>query len=248
MNEAVSTTEVAAPSPQKLMVALLWVGVLLLAVLTAVQVFGSDSPVRFVLPGLIGLAGVAAFVAKRPALSIAWIPVLMVPPEFLKVFAYEVVTFLLFGMLLLVGIFRRRSWVWRLDPIELTVIGFLAYGAFTYFWVVNSWWWLFMIRKLCMGIIALWTARQLGRWIPRQTLFSGIAAGACAVAAFAVYVSFTVGASSDLGVARTEATNVGWATSNSLAALLVLMVPTVTLIALRSGNRVHHVQAELEGR
>ncbi len=242
MNEAASTIEAPPISPLRSKGALLWAGVFALSILTAVATFASETPLRFLLPGLIGLACVAAFVARRPALSVAWLPVLMVPPEFLKVFAYEVAAVLVFGILLVAGIFRRREWVWQLDPIELTSLGFLAYGAFTYLWVVNTWWWLFMVRKLILGFIALWLGLRLGRWIPRHLLLGGISAGACAVAALAMYVSMTVGLTQDF-VARTEATNVGWANSNSLAALLVLLLPTAMLIALRPGNVIDRIIA-----
>ncbi len=195
-------------------------------------------------PDTWGIACVAVAVAtgvgmlawRRPSLTAGMIPVLMVPPEFLKTFAHELALLVTFVLVLVAGIRARRSWTWTADPIELAVAAFLAWGVVTWFWCPSTWWWFFALRKYGIGLVALWTASRLARshrdsW----DLLAGVALAALAISIATIAKAIDYGLlTSAVLESRREATNLGWGTSNYIAAILVLTLPTGLHLALNA--------------
>jgi O-antigen ligase len=187
----------------------------------------------------LGAAGVSLLVWHRPGMAAGLIPALLVPPQFLKVFAYELALLVTFGLVLVAGIRAKRPWVWSLDHIEVALVGCVAWGVVTVFWSPSLWWWSFAVRKYGMGVIALWTAWRLAR-NPHFTwdLMRGLAFGSIALAATTLAKASSSGLLA-LGkkISRNTGTDLGWGTSNYIGAILVLMLPTALHLALHGPDR-----------
>ena len=82
----------------------------------------------------LAAAGIAMLVWHRPGVAAGLIPALLVPPQFLKVFAYELALLLTFALVLVAGIRAKRPWVWALDRIEVALLGCVLWGSVTVFW------------------------------------------------------------------------------------------------------------------
>jgi O-antigen ligase len=164
------------------------------------------------------------------------IPVLLPPPQFLKVFAYEVA---LIGAAALVGIAawrQRRDATWRMHPVLPVVAALWAWAALSFFWVRDPWWWAFGVRKLGIGVLAMAFAYVLARSVKRETVLLGIAAAALGLTLATLLRAGSFAGAGTEAAARIGATDLGWGTSNFIAALLVLMLPTVLYLALHAAR------------
>src|SRR5439155_9882069 len=169
-----------------------------------------------------------------PVESLAWLPVLIVPPQFAKVFAYEVVLVIAVGLLLLYAWLRNLRWAFRLEAIEVVVLLLVGWGAVTGFWARDLWWWLFGIRKMMMGVLALWLAWRLSRLVTPSLMLTGVAAASCALALATLRQAYSIGWFSSVQQThmRRTATSLGWGDANFIAALLALLLPTALTQAM----------------
>lgn len=192
----------------------------------AASTFSAGAPWNLVAPILIGAGALAAGLLLVPALMVAMIPALMPTPQFARVFAHEVALFLAAAAVILAGFCGQRHRLWRLDRLELLVAVLLLWGIFTFFWVRDPWWYTFAIRKVGIGLIALWTARRLARWVSGENFRLGIVAGVLVIGGVTTLKAYSEGAIDAVGyVSRRDVTDIGWGTSNYIAAILALMVP-----------------------
>ncbi|MEY4375050.1 MAG: hypothetical protein RL760_1217, partial [Candidatus Eisenbacteria bacterium] len=213
--------------------------VVLGAVLVTTAVVLEPMPWAVLLLALAGLGGLGWLVWRNPILAAALVPAVMSPPEFLKVFAYEVGVIAVCAVVVVAGVRARAAWLWRLDPIEQASLAFVAWGALTLFWSSSAWWWLFAMRKYGMGAMALWTAWRLARMARTPwPLLRGITIGALALSA-AVLLKAVGSGMLTLGTAfkRIEGTDLGWGKANYLGALLLLMLPSALHLALHAPDR-----------
>jgi hypothetical protein len=194
-------------------------------------------PLPLVVPILVALGFAATTLVVAPAAVVACIPALLPPPQFLKVFAYELALLVAAGALLLIGLRGRRDWLWRVHPVEVGVAALLGWAIFTGLWSRDTWWYAFGIRKMGIGLLALWTAYRLTRFCRPETLHLGIVVGALSLSGAVLVRTMSWSAAGGGTVARVASTDLGWGTSNFIAALLVLMLPTVLLVAIHSRAR-----------
>src|SRR5207249_4469099 len=85
-----------------------------MASLWTTAVLGMPGLLRYVALGAAGLAVVLTLAWRRPAQSLAWLPVLIVPPQLVKVFAYEVVLLIGVACMLLYAWLRGLRWAVRM--------------------------------------------------------------------------------------------------------------------------------------
>lgn len=209
------------------------------AVAVATAVVLEPMPWAVLLAALVGLGGLAWLAWRQPILAAALVPAVLSPPEFLKVFAYELGLLLVFAVVVIAGLRARAHWLWRLDPIEQASFAFVAWGAITLFWSSSPWWWLFAMRKYGMGALALWTAWRLARMARTPwPLLQGVTLGALALSA-AVFAKAIASGMLTLGTAfkRIEGTDLGWGKANYLGAILLLMLPSALHLALHGPDR-----------
>ena len=213
-----------------------------LAALVTGLALGAPVPWGLALLVLAAAVLLGVSVWRRPLLVVALIPALLPPPEFLKMFAYEVSLGLVAAVVLFAGVRWRRAWVAKLDPIELAVAAFLAWGMVSLLWSSSTWWWLFAVRKYGIGLLALWTTWRLARDLRARDLDLGVTVGALALALATLVRALQSGLlTAGTGFSRREGTDLGWGTSNYIAALLVLMLPTALNLALHSPRRTARV-------
>jgi len=214
--------------------------VALIASVWSVLVFGTTGLPRILALGAAGLALVLTIVWRRPYDSLAWIPVLIVPPQFLNVFAHEVIVMPLMVFMLFYGHRRNLKWVFQLDPIEVVLLLFFSWAVFGFFWVREWWWWLFGVRKLLLGWIALWVAWRWCRFIPPHRLLIGITATSVFLSLAVMERAVSYGWFSGIPHShmRRQSTDLGWGNSNYIAALLTLLLPTVISQAMTAKSRV----------
>ncbi len=175
---------------------------------------------------------------RWPGIMIAMMPVLVILPQFAKVFAYEVLIFVCAVTLIVIGWRTRARWLSRLDALEVVFWLLVAWAAFTFFWCRDTWWWMFGVRKIAMCGLALWTAWRMTRFVNSDLLLLGVPAGACALSIAIIARAMSQGgiemiASHKL---RRSSTDLGWGAANYIAALLSLMLPTGIHMAM-SGRR-----------
>jgi hypothetical protein len=185
-----------------------------------------------VLAALVVLGSAA--VLSGPAFWVASLPALLVPPEIAHVFLYEAVLVVLFAITVLSMLRDAGSARARLDRVEIAVVLYFAWAAFTGLWCQDLWWYAFNVRKLAIGVIALWTAWRLGAWIGIGDMMFGICVGALALASATLLRTLSVGLPPPgHRVMRSAMTSLGWGDTNFISALLVLMAPSVLRVALR---------------
>ena len=180
------------------------------------------------------------FLLRRVAAVFCALPALIAPPELGKIFAYEVALFALLAILLLHS--RRDARSARrfraLDPVEVAFCAWLGWAAISALWSKELLWWGFGIRKLIIAGVALFTARRFARETQSGDLEVGVTFAALAIAGVTLVKAVANGASpGGTGFSRTDATDVGWGTSNYIAALLALCAPTALHVAM------HHRRA-----
>jgi len=227
---------VTARRPFPLWIPLGAVGAILLAFLM---------PAGLQIAALATLGGAAFVIAmwRWPGVTVAMLPVFLVPPEFAKVFAYEVLLLLAFAGLIVIGVRRRAAWLTRLDPIEVAVWVLLWWATFTYFWCRDWWWWLFGVRKMLLGAIALWVGYRMTRFVDPDLLLLGVPVGSCALSLATIARTMSAGGVAMIAThhMRTESTDLGWGAANYLAAVLSLMLPTGVHLAMNGKKLLHRV-------
>ena len=195
---------------------------------------------------LLAGAGVAVLVWFWPGTAVGLLPLLILPPEFARMFAHEVGLLALAALLVAHGMRTRANWLWRLEAPEAVFVALLLWGLLSGFWSGSTWWWMFGVRKAGMGFLALWTAWRVARFVGGRDLRFGITLTAMAIALYVLIKAAAWGALSSNGwVDRKLSTDVGWGTSNYLAALLVLTLPTALEVALRDPRPAVRVLAWL---
>lgn len=208
----------------------------------AVALLAADSPPgagrAIVMVALVSLS--LPFLIHRLNAVFCALPALIAPPELGKFFAYELGLFALLAILILDR--RRdpqtsrafRAW----DPVEIAFCAWLAWAALSVTWSKELPWWGFGIRKLVIAGVALFTARRFARHTKPGDLDVGITLTALAIAGVTLIRAVANGAApGGSGFSRTDATDVGWGTSNYIAALLALCAPTALHVAM------HHRRA-----
>jgi hypothetical protein len=216
-----------------------WTGPALLAAVVAAAVWGvgEPTPAGLALLALCVAALVTAALRRAPLAAAAALPLLLLSPQFLKIYAYEPVLVALAAGLVVAGVQSRASWVTRLDPIELAVAAFLGWAVVSGFWCRDLWWYAFGLRKLGIGLVSLWTAWRLARLVGAGPVQTGIALGAFGIATETLIRAFTFGmAAAGTTVSRRDSTDIGWGNSNFIAAILTLTIPTLLALTVGRGR------------
>lgn len=233
-----STLETARTARDTSALALLpWLAITAAAGLLAVGT-ALESPLDWLAFALLGLVVLGLLLWKAPALAVGMFPLLILPPQFAKVFAHEVGLLVVLPGLIVHGIRTRADWLTRLDPIEAVLALMVLWGILSGFWAESSWWWLFGVRKVGVGLLALWVSWRLARCVRPEHMRIGLTATIWCLSLYTLLRAAASGALSTAGwVDRKRSTDVGWGTSNYIAAILVLMLPTALEVALRDTRR-----------
>lgn len=180
---------------------------------------------------------------RWPAITIAMMPVMIIPPQIGKVFAYEVLIFVTAVGLAMIGWRRRAQWLTRFHPLEVILWLFVAWSAFTYFWCRDTWWWMFGVRKIAMCGLSLWVALRMTRFVNPDLLMLGIPAGACVLSLATVYRALSQGGVEMIAThnLRRSSTDLGWGAANYLGALLALMLPTGIHLAMTGSRKLYRI-------
>jgi hypothetical protein len=185
------------------------------------------------LAGLL-LAGVAALGAAlavwtaAPAVLVTLVPALLPSPMIALTFGWEIALVLLACVVALHGLRIRAAWLTELDPLEVSLLLFTAYGLFTGFWSPDQRFYVLGARRLLLGCVTLWVASRLPHIAPRPWFDWGVIAAASALAITALLHNASTGFSPMQAlIHRTETTNLGWGTANYVATLLLLCAPTM---------------------
>jgi hypothetical protein len=215
-------------------------GVALASAAAAAGLFGAVQPVALAALALLG----SAVVLTGPGLWVASLPALMVPPEIGHLFVYEIVLLVLFTLVVTRLLRNARVAEARPNSVEVAVVLFFAWAAFTGLWCQDLWWYAFNVRRLAIGVVALWTAWRLGAWIGLDDMMLGTCVGALALASATLLRTLSAGLPL-LGhrVLRTAMTDLGWGSSNFVSALLVLMAPSVLRVAVRDSRQLARITA-----
>jgi hypothetical protein len=214
----------------------------LLAALGVLLAYAAPPPLNLVVFAFLGVTILGALVWTWPLTMACGLPALIALPQLGPVFAFEIMLLVIAGVILAHGLWARRDWVWRLRPLEVAVAAMLLWGVITVFWCGSPWWWAAGIRRLVVGLVALWTAYRLGSVYRARWLALGIIAAAIALALAALQRGTStdwIALTSSHG--RREGTDLGWGGSNYIGALLLLTVPTALDLALRAPRRATRV-------
>lgn len=191
-------------------------------------------PVPVVVAAAIAAAAVGVWAWRAPLIAAAMIPVLLPPPQFLKVFAYEVALIAGAAIVAVAAWRARREETWRVHPLLIVVACLWGWAAFSFLWARDTWWWAFGVRKLGIGVLSFAFAYVLARSVRRETMLHGIVGAALSLTLATLLRAGTFTGAGTEAAARIGATDLGWGTSNFIAALLVLMLPTVLFVALHA--------------
>lgn len=209
-----------------------WVAIALVAGLLPAGI-AVGAPFSWAAIALLAGTIAALLIWFRPGTAVGLLPVLILPPEFGRMFAHEVALLAVAALLVVHGARKRAEWLWRLEAPEAVFAALLLWGVLSGFWSASGWWWMFGVRKASIGFIALWTSWRLGRLVGGRDLRFGITITAMGISAYILIKAATWGVLSSTGwVDRKLSTDVGWGNSNYLAALLVLTLPTALEVAL----------------
>lgn len=205
--------------------------------------FAAPRPVSIATGVVILIATFAFLLLRWPAITIAMMPVLIIPPQFAKVYSYEVLIFVCAVGLAMIGWRRRASWLMRLDPIEVVLWMLVAWAAFTFFWCRDTWWWMFGVRKIAMCGLSLWVALRMTRFVNPDLLLLGVPAGACALSIATVARALSQGGIDMIAThnLRRSSTDLGWGAANYIAALLSLMLPTGIHMAMAGRRKLYRI-------
>jgi hypothetical protein len=216
-----------------------WAGITALTAAWTLAVLGTPGIVPYVVTGLTALAGVAAVILRYPAFSAAMLPVALVGPQLFQVFSYELFLFAIFLVMLAIGWQRRSVWLGRLTGVELVVLAMILWGLLSAFWAFDAGGYLFGVRRQIFGLIALWVAWRLSRFVDPEILLAGIPLASCAVSLAVVFKAMDAGffGSAYAQFMRTSATDLGWGFANYLAAIVALMLPTGIYLALHARRK-----------
>lgn len=190
----------------------------------------------------VGLLALVVWLAAGSMFAL--LPLLTLPPELGKVFAHEIGLVLVAIMVAIAGRRLRATWLTRLSPVEVAVIALWIWAGFTVFWSSSLWWWVFGMRKVGIGVLALWTATRLARLIPAERIKLGLTATAFSLSIYTLVAALRSGVLFATGwIDRKQGTSVGWGTSNYIAAILVLLLPTAIEVAMRHPRRAARIFA-----
>ena len=218
------------------------IAVALFASLAILVAYAAPPPFNLLAVAFLGTTILGTLVWTWPLAMACSLPALIGLPQLGPVFALEIALLVVAAVILAHGLWARRDWVWRLEPLEIAVAAMLLWGMVTLFWCGSPLWWAAGVRRLAVGLVALWTAYRLGfvyraRWLP-----VGIVMAAIAIALAALQRGMStdwIALTSSHG--RREGTDLGWGGSNYVGALLALTVPTALDLALRSPRRAGRV-------
>ncbi len=222
-----------------------WIAIALAASAVAAG-SASEPPWSWFALAALAATVVGALLWSAPELLAGMLPVLMLPPQFAKVFAHELGLVIVAVALVVHGWRTRAPWLTRLDRIELAFLALFLWGVVTGFWSESTWWWAFGVRKTGIGLLALWTGWRLARFVSWETMRVGLTATVWGLSAYTMLKAIQSGALNTAGwVDRKLSTDVGWGTSNYIAAILVVMLPSAMEVALRNPSRLLRVLAWL---
>jgi hypothetical protein len=118
--------------------------------------------------------------------------------------------------------------------MEGWLLAFTGWALFTVFWSGTSLYYLLGMRRLFVGLGALWIAMRLPHLASRRWFDAGLICGATGIASAAIVHSLTSGFSqTQMLLHRTQVTDLGWGTANYVATLLLLCGPSLLRLVLR---------------
>jgi hypothetical protein len=172
-----------------------------------------------------------------PTAIVALVPTLIPAPMMFLTFAWELLLLVLAVAMLVHGLRRRETWLWRLGPLELALLAFSAWALFSYFWSPDLRFYLIGSRRMLLGLVALWVATRLPYIASRRWFEWGIIGGASSLALAALFRALSSGLTAQQAMLhRPEVTHLGWGTANYIATMLLLFTPSLLWLGLRGRN------------
>jgi hypothetical protein len=192
-----------------------------------------------VLLGLLALGvGGLLVLVSAPSLAVVAVPALLPFGLVWAVFPYELALGVVFVLALCHGIMHRATWLVRLEPLEVANLAFVAWALFTGFWSEDGTAWALGARRYLEGVVSLWVGLRLVHLVPRRAFEYSIVLGTMLLAIVSLRLRFAAGIGEAARLDRASATDLGWATSNFIATLLLLLLPPILTMAWRSRDRL----------
>ena len=150
-------------------------------------------------------------------------------------FAWELALLALAAVMLMYGWRSRAVWLTGFGPLERVLVLFTVWALFTGFWSPELKYYLTGVRRLLLGVVALWVATRLPYFATRRWFDIGVITAASALSLAAIGHKLTTGFSAmQTLLHRAQVTDLGWGTANYVASLLLICSPSVLRLALRS--------------
>lgn len=229
----------ATPAPLARPPLPLWLGAFLAiacALIVAVPAsYGILSPFSLAIFLGVGAWLALTFLTRMPAALVIAIPTLLATPMFFYSYAWELLLYLLFLLVILHGWRRRADWLFRLSGLEVALAAFTLFALFSGFWSSDARLYTIHARRVCLGFVSLWCATRMVHVASRRWFEIGLLCAALSVGLAGLARRLSSGLSvQEAAVRRPEVTNLGWGTANFLSTLLLLVAPVAFAMASES--------------
>ncbi len=208
---------------------------------------GSRDPLAIAFFTLIAVPALALTIARVPLLLLWLIPVSMSVFYYAPVLHYEGLVLLVSLLLGLSAIHRFQLEKLRLEAIELRYLLFICTALPGIFFATSLWRFGATTKIYILGLLAYEVARRGAARFGGAAMLWGPTAFAALTALMLVGRALGSGVPGFKAVLlRVYLTNLSWGTSNYVAAVLVLLLPTlVLLVRSTQHNRLAHIGAAL---
>lgn len=232
-----SSSETAVPAAiRRVRLALVPVG-LPLAALLLIGLFGPKSPLTWLIAGPVFAIGVVTALGQLPLLVLWAVPGSMCVFYYLPIFHFEALVMLLALTMGFASFSALKVRSWRLQPVEARYLAFLATMLPGIVAAVSLWRYFGAFKVYFLGLLAFEVARHSVRRYGRTALLWGPAIFCAATAAMMAVRVVRSGIPAFKSVEqRVYLSDMGWGTSNYVAAVLVICVPSLVLLVRGTGR------------
>jgi hypothetical protein len=201
------------------------------SLLYAIAVRGLTDPATLLVVVAVAALGLATALERIPLVALTLVPVSMCVFFYLPLLHYEALVLAIGLLLLLRALPRTRLAPFRLDSLQWRYALFVASMLPALFFSVNLWTFFGSIKVFIVGLVGFEVARLGARKFGRPALLWGPALFMLVTAAMLGYRILELGLPGFKSIIlRTYITRLPWGTSNYVAAVQVLCMPTLAML------------------